>query len=187
LHFLTNTTIDTLDYSGNDWNSGSKIIMSVNRDPLRKLTIRFGIDISKSRTRLILIPNFLLEGISIDTISQNGSSYNSAEDEMQLLNDKLKSINLNGLAMIVICDDIEFTSCSWNNFLWITFTRTNPSHDIYGINSYTMHKHWACKGPLVFDARIKTHHAPPLLVSEETNKSVDKFIASSPSLQSILQ
>jgi 4-hydroxy-3-polyprenylbenzoate decarboxylase len=89
--------------------------------------------------------------------------------------------------MIVICDDIEFTSCSWNNFLWITFTRTNPSHDIYGINSYTMHKHWACKGPLVFDARIKTHHAPPLLVSEETNKSVDKFIASSPSLQSILQ
>ena len=184
LHFLTNTTIDTLDYSGNDWNSGSKIIMSVNRDPLRKLTKDLAL--TSILESLNINSKFFIEGILLIQFPK-WISYNSAEDEMQLLNDKLKSINLNGLAMIVICDDIEFTSCSWNNFLWITFTRTNPSHDIYGINSYTMHKHWACKGPLVFDARIKTHHAPPLLVSEETNKSVDKFIASSPSLQSILQ
>jgi len=38
LHFYTNTTIDTLDYSGNQWNGGSKLVVACNRNKSRKLS-----------------------------------------------------------------------------------------------------------------------------------------------------
>ena len=63
-----------------------------------------------------------------------------------------------------------------NNFLWVTFTRSNPSHDIYGINSFTENKHWGCKGALIIDARIKPHHAPPLVKDEAVEKRIDKLL-----------
>lgn len=37
LHFHTKTTIDTLDYSGNGWNAGSKVIMACRGPVIRKL------------------------------------------------------------------------------------------------------------------------------------------------------
>jgi len=61
-----------------------------------------------------------------------------------------------------LADDAAFMAEKLNNFLWAAFTRCNPSHDIYGVNSFTHHKHWGCKGPLILDARKKPHHAPVL-------------------------
>ncbi|MDB4904732.1 MAG: UbiD family decarboxylase, partial [Mucilaginibacter sp.] len=61
------------------------------------------------------------------------------------------------------------------NFVWVTFTRSNPSHDIYGIDSFTEHKHWGCNGPLIIDARIKPHHAPVLEKDPMVEKLVDKM------------
>ena len=75
--------------------------------------------------------------------------------------------------LIILCDDSRFTSATLNNFLWITFTRSNPSHDIHGIDSFSEHKHWGCRGSLIIDARIKPHHAPPLLKEPEIEKRVD--------------
>jgi len=40
---------------------------------------------------------------------------------------------------MVLCDDAAFMAKTVNNFVWVTFTRSNPSHDIYGINSFTQH------------------------------------------------
>ncbi len=68
--------------------------------------------------------------------------------------------------LIVLVDDSEFTARTLNNFLWVTFTRSNPAADMDGIGAFTARKHWGCEGPLVIDARIKPHHAPPLV--EET-------------------
>jgi 4-hydroxy-3-polyprenylbenzoate decarboxylase len=82
---------------------------------------------------------------------------------------------LGGLALMVLCDDAAFAAASINNFVWVTFTRSNPSHDIYGIGSFTEHKHWGCKGPLIIDARIKPHHAPVLERVPEVEKTVDKL------------
>ena len=81
--------------------------------------------------------------------------------------------NSNAIVMIVLCDNAGFVSETLNNFLWVTFTRCNPSHDMYGIVSFTENKHWGCKGPLVFDARIKPHHAPPV----EKDPAMEKHIA----------
>jgi 4-hydroxy-3-polyprenylbenzoate decarboxylase len=62
-----------------------------------------------------------------------------------------------------------------NNFVWTTFTRANPSHDIYGVDSFVQHKHWGCRGPLVIDARIKPHHAPPLIGDRAVEERVDRL------------
>src|SRR3546814_12412271 len=39
-----------------------------------------------------------------------------------------------------------------------------------GINSFTENKHWGCSGSLIIDARIKPHHAPPLVKDPEIEK-----------------
>ena len=68
---------------------------------------------------------------------------------------------------------------SWSlaNFLWATFTRANPAADIYGVGAFFEQKHWGCTGPLVIDARLKPHHAPPLAVDPQTAKRVDALAA----------
>jgi 4-hydroxy-3-polyprenylbenzoate decarboxylase len=60
-----------------------------------------------------------------------------------------------------------------SNFLWVVFTRSNPAADVYGIDASTHHKHWGCRGSLVIDARIKLHHAPPLIEDAEVTKKID--------------
>ena len=64
--------------------------------------------------------------------------------------------------VIVLVDDAPFIAQTFNHFLWVTFTRSNPSHDIYGLHALTAFKHWGCRGPVVIDARIKPWHAPVL-------------------------
>ena len=56
---------------------------------------------------------------------------------------------INRFPLIVVCDDSHFTARRLNNFLWVTFTRSNPAADIYGIESFQEQKHWGCRGSLV--------------------------------------
>jgi 4-hydroxy-3-polyprenylbenzoate decarboxylase len=77
-----------------------------------------------------------------------------------------------------------FTVAAVNNWLWVTFTRSNPSHDMYGVNAFTEHKHWGCRGPVVIDARIKPHHAPPVEKDPATEQRIDRLFAKSGSLYS---
>jgi 4-hydroxy-3-polyprenylbenzoate decarboxylase len=79
------------------------------------------------------------------------------------------------LPLMVVCDDPQFTAAQLKNFLWVAFTRTNPSHDMHGVQAFTEHKHWGCKGPLIIDARIKPHHAPPVEKVPEIEKAIDRF------------
>jgi 4-hydroxy-3-polyprenylbenzoate decarboxylase len=84
--------------------------------------------------------------------------------------------------MIIWCDDADFTAANLRNFLWVTFTRSNPSHDMYGIESFYDHKHWGSKGPLVIDARIKPRHAPAVIGDPEVEKKIDRIFAKGGSL-----
>ena len=84
---------------------------------------------------------------------------------------------IRGFPLIVIVDDSEFAAQSLRNFLWVTFTRSDPAADIEGIGSFIDKKHWGCTGPLVIDARIKPHHAPPLVDDPEIERRVDELAA----------
>ena len=91
-----------------------------------------------------------------------------------------------GLPLIALVDDSEFVAARVNNFLWAAFTRSNPSHDLYGVDSFIDHKHWGCHGPLILDARVKPHHAPPLIEDAKITKRVDRLFASGGSLHGLI-
>jgi 4-hydroxy-3-polyprenylbenzoate decarboxylase len=168
LHFYTKTTIDTLDYSGSGLNSGSKVAVAVAGDIKRELwgdlPAGFSLPHPFGAAKMVM-PGIL----AVETASTVNS------EEIGDLDHHFESMDLSGLPLMVLCDDAGFTAQNLNNFVWVTFTRSNPSHDIYGINSFTEHKHWGCKGPLIIDARIKPHHAPVLEKDPAVEKLVDRM------------
>lgn len=175
IHFFTNTTIDTLDYSGTGLNTGSKVIFAAYGEEIRSLDNELP-EILKNN-QLITSAKMIMPGIAaVETKPYSGES--DTASEIQQLNDFLKdSINtLSNLPLIVLCDDVNFISESLNNFLWVCFTRSNPSHDIHGIGSYYSHKHWSAKGPVIIDARIKPHHAPVLEKDPVIEERVSKLL-----------
>ncbi len=172
LHFYTKTTIDTLDYSGSDINLGSKLVVAVAGDKQRELWNELPTIFTTPRP----FNNFkmIMPGI----LAIEAPLYINEEEtinQIESLNTHFKNEDLHNLPLIILCDDAGFTAQTVNNFVWVTFTRSNPSHDVHGINSITEHKHWGCKGPLIIDARIKPHHAPPLVKHNAMEKRVDKM------------
>jgi 4-hydroxy-3-polyprenylbenzoate decarboxylase len=86
---------------------------------------------------------------------------------------------------MIWCDDASFTAANLRNFLWVSFTRSNPSHDIYGIESFDEFKHWGCKGPMIIDARVKPHHAPAVMSDPDVEKKIDPIFSKTGSLASL--
>ncbi|WP_442794651.1 UbiD family decarboxylase [Pelobium manganitolerans] len=182
LHFYTKTTIDTLDYSGSGLNTGSKVAFTVAGSVKR--------DLCNSLPDNLNLPNIFEAKLVMPGVAAvNAPQYideASAKAEIDLLNESLKKQDLNNLPLLVLCDDAGFTAKNLNNFVWVTFTRSNPATDISGINSFTEHKHWGCKGPLIIDARIKPHHAPPLVMDEKAEAKVDELAKKGGSLYGIV-
>lgn len=181
IHFYTHTTIDTLDYSGTGLNTGSKVVFAAYGEKVRNLCTEAPVALKELQG--FVNARVALPGI---VVLQAGAfaDYATAAAEMETLNAQLSSKmeELKEVAMIVVADDAGFTAETLNNYLWVTYTRCNPSHDIYGVGSFYEHKHWGCKGPLVMDARIKTHHAPPLILDEATERKIDRIFKKGGSL-----
>ncbi len=167
LHFQTRTTIDTLDYSGSGWNAGSKVVAACRGEKRRQLattvpnqlTLPAGFSDPVCCLPGILAikaPKFEVESI--------------ARAQAEALCQHLGNLDVPGIPLIILTDDSQFTAATVNNFVWVAFTRANPSHDIFGVHSFTEHKHWGCRGPLVIDARKKPQHAPELEIDPEVSK-----------------
>ncbi|RYY71447.1 MAG: UbiD family decarboxylase, partial [Chitinophagaceae bacterium] len=181
IHFYTNSTIDTLDYSGTGLNSGSKVVLAAYGERLRSLAT----EVPAALRELSSFQNARLVMPGVVALQTNAfSDYEAAAADMESLDAQLSSAldKLQGIALIIIADDAAFIAEKMGNFLWATFTRCNPSHDIYGIASFTRHKHWGCNGPLIMDARVKPHHAPALIKDPSVEKTIDKIFEKGGSL-----
>jgi 4-hydroxy-3-polyprenylbenzoate decarboxylase len=182
VHFYTNTSIDTLDYSGTGLNRGSKVVLAAYGKPIRSLCTEVPLGINECSP--LYNAHLAFPGVVV----VSAPVYTNEVDTVQLIERMYTGLSedaLQNVAIIVLCDDSGFTANNLQNFLWVTFTRSNPSHDIHGIHAFVKHKHWGCKGPLVIDARIKPHHAPAVEVLPETNKKIDKLFAKGGSLYGI--
>ena len=174
LHFQTRTTIDTLDYSGTGFNEGSKVVIAAAGSPVRDLSTRIPenathLPIGFGDCKLVMPGIVAIQGPKF-------TDHKQAENDMLALTETLKNIEWpDGLPLVVVVDQPAFTAEKLKNFLWVTFTRSNPSHDIYGVNAKTEFKHWGCAGALVIDARIKPHHAPPLVEDPGVSAKVDSM------------
>jgi 4-hydroxy-3-polyprenylbenzoate decarboxylase len=174
LHFQTKTTIDTLDYSGDGWNAGSKLVVACCGDKKRSLEAilpeNFDLPIGFSK------PKFVQKGIL--AIQANPyTDHESGQKAIRQLESYLERYEMEHIPMVLVVDDSDFVTQTLNNFIWVTFTRSNPSHDIHGVRSFVEHKHWGCRGSLILDARVKPHHAPPLIVDEKVKLKVDKLFS----------
>jgi 4-hydroxy-3-polyprenylbenzoate decarboxylase len=176
LHFQTATTIDTLDYSGSSLNCGSKIVIAVAGPVLRNLKSELpaGLEMPKGfGPAAICMPGIIaIQGPP--SVQLRGESDSLLDEFCSFFEER---DFFDGFSLIVICDDSIFVSSSLNNFLWVTFTRSNPATDIYGIRPEVRNKHWGCAGPLVVDARIKQFHAPPLLDDPTVERKIDELAA----------
>ena len=186
VHFYTNTTIDTLDYSGTGLNSGSKVVFAAYGDVIRELGTKVPAALQElsyfTNARLALPGVLVLQAPAF-------KNYDAAQEEMDRLDEQLrdKLDLLNQFPFIIVADDSAMLAETLNNFIWVTFTRCNPSHDIYGIDAFTQHKHWGCRGSLVIDSRTKPHHAPPLERDAAVEKTVDKLFEKGGSLHALLK
>lgn len=173
LHFQTKTTMDTLDYSGDAVNRGSKLVIATAGPEIRQLTKKIPSDFRSGSVEGFNLSDARLVAPGIIAVSADAfTTYENASREFDALT---RSLNVSSeVALVVIVDDAEFCAASAANWLWVTFTRSNPSHDIYGFESFYEFKHWGCKGPLIIDARIKPHHAPPLEEDTEVARRVEQ-------------
>ncbi|MFO8032274.1 MAG: UbiD family decarboxylase [Desulfohalobiaceae bacterium] len=185
LHFITRTTMDTLDYSGISLNQGSKLILAAAGPDKRSLDHKppavhwpegFGL------VRLFCPGILLFSGP--DHCLERDQQDPGLQRLCQVLSQQAQSFL--GLPLLVLVDDPEFCSQSWDNFLWVAFTRSDPATDIYGLNSFVHCKHWGCYPSMVLDARLKKHHPQPLEPDPEVEKSVDALGAPGGPLHGII-
>ena len=161
LHFETETTNDTLDYSGTGLNRGSKVIMACRGPAHRQLQTTVPKNFSLKSKPCMIAPGILA------LTGEKFTDYEQAEQEISELTQTIDPKMNDHIPLIILCDDSQFCAQHFDNFLWITFTRSDPARDIYGVKSFTRFKHWGCHGPLLIDARIKPHHAPGLDCPQE--------------------
>lgn len=186
LHFQTKTTIDTLDYSGAGLNQGSKLVLAAVGPKRRSLAIVPPPQLSLPSG--FSDPQICLPGVL--AVAGPGHRGNRDDDIEQSLTELARALDqqsdLESIPLIVVVDDSGETAASLRNFLWITFTRSNPSSDVIGVRSVIHQKHWGCDGPLIIDARRKPWHAEPLIEDPNVESRVDSLASPGGPLHGIL-
>lgn len=162
LHFLGNVNCDTLDYTGKELNTGSKLLWTSAGPKIRQL----GIELSnfpdlpeKFGHPEIFAPGILILEGPTHTLQRNCT-------DVRIENELCRTFSMwqqaESFPLVVLVDDAHFSSENWNNFLWTAFSKSDPATDLYGSNAQIVVKCWQCSSPLVIDARSKPFHAPEL-------------------------
>jgi 4-hydroxy-3-polyprenylbenzoate decarboxylase len=203
LHFVTRTTMDTLDYSGHGLNQGSKVMVTVAGKPVRDLSETppsslmealpndMGqVHIAMPGVVVIQAPPYLdrLSGQAsrdrlITSVQEWAANNRVTSREPYLSRDLAENswlglradrrADLSQLPLWILVDDADFCNQSLANLLWVTFTRCDPAPDSDGFFAFTENKHWGCLGPWLLDARSKPHHAPELLPDPDVERRID--------------
>lgn len=184
LHFQTRTTIDTLDYSGSGLNAGSKLVIAAAGRVRRELPTEIPAD--------LLLPegfngaSVCLPGVlAVSAPPWKVPAHHTDPIPEEFCQTFSRDSAINQFPLIVLVDDARFCGATLSNFLWTVFTRSNPASDVYGIDSFMENKHFGCHGSLVVDARLKTHHAPPLECDPQVSARVDDLFSRGKSLHSL--
>lgn len=207
LHFVTQTTIDTLDYTGGTLNHGSKLIIAATGPSRYRLATEITTDdwsflsssgctdvrIAMPGVAVVQAPAYhdperpeldqfclAAKRFSTDTADSHTIHEHMSSEHQAISSEDAKTLETKPQwRWIVWVDDAKSATRSLDDFLWTTFTRSNPAADIFGVQSFTREKHWGCCGPLVIDARRRPYHAPEL----EEDAEVTRRIESLPSLK----
>lgn len=183
LHFITRTTMDTLDYSGVSLNQGSKLIWAAAGREKRCLSTEFPAHFSLSED--FSQARIFAPGIAVCKGPQHRMGRDAQDPFLAALAEHpglcpekeggARDAGAPQIALLVVADDPDFVCRDLDNFLWTAFTRSDPATDIYGAGAFCRCKHWGCAGPLLIDARSKSFHAPPLQEDPDLQRRIDAW------------
>jgi len=174
LHFITRTTMDTLDYSGISLNQGSKLIMAAAGEIKRELGIKMPGQLPLDND--FSEPFFIAPGIMVLQGPKNKSPRDTHDQKLESLGSRLNEVgDMERFPLVIVVDEGPFTVANWENFLWVVFTRSDPATDIYGVGAFTRCKHWGAEKGIIIDARLKPYHPSVLKEDPEVEKRVDRL------------
>lgn len=179
LHFLTQSTADTLDYTGTALNEGSKLIWASCGEARRKLgTSTDDLGPLPELPQGFGAPQVALPGVVVLRGPRHARDRGEPDPAMEELARRLGAWERRErFPLVIVADDADFCAASLENLLWVAFTRSDPATDCYGADARITARHWSCEAPLVIDARAKPFHAPPLVEDPAVSARVDKLAA----------
>lgn len=155
------TSFDTLDYASGKINHGSKAMLVGVGAKKRELAREFNgaLPVGIRAARVYCGGCLVLEG----------SPY---EKDKTLAERIAKLNNFNEFQMVIVHDSAEFAD-STDKFLWATWTRFNPSTDVYAKEIKVVNNHISYTSPVVVDARMKSWYPKVVEPREDVVKLVD--------------
>jgi len=156
------TSFDTLDYASGKINHGSKAMLVGVGEARRELEREF--------------TGTLPEGVRKAAPFCGGClvlEANSYADESGLGARIAASGEFDSWQAVVIHDSIRFAQAT-DDFLWATWTRFNPSTDIYARSHAVQNNHISYEAPIVIDSRMKPWYPDEVEVRDDITALVDE-------------
>lgn len=156
------TSFDTLDYASGKINRGSKAMLVGVGDKKRELKREFQGSLPKGiKAAKVFCGGCLVveaEAYASDNDLAERIASSGAFDEFEI---------------VVLHDKIEYAD-SADKFLWATWTRFNPSTDIYAKKLEVKNNHISYSAPIVIDSRMKPWYPKEVEPREDIVKLVDR-------------
>ncbi len=156
------TSFDTLDYASGKINHGSKAMLVGVGEQKRDLQKEFhgALPVGVKAAKVFCGGCLVVEGTEY-------------EKDKTLAERIAMSGNFNEFQIVVLHDKIEFAD-STDKFLWATWTRFNPSTDIYAKEITVINNHISYTAPIVIDARMKPWYPKEVEVRDDIKQLVDR-------------
>lgn len=163
LIIFSNTSMDTLDYTGRRLNHGSKAVLIGTGDPVRTLPDQYdGPELPGVRK----VKTYGKGTLVLETVA-----FSEEPDLARKLLD-LRGKDLQNWPFIFLVDTIN-AAHDQTSFLWTTFTRFDPDFDIHA--NFTLNRHHPeYQLPIIIDARMKPGYPDEVKVDPETKSLIDK-------------
>lgn len=155
------TAFDSLDYASGKINHGSKAMLVGVGEAKRDLKREFSGDLPTDVKRA--------EVFCGGCLVVEGNSFAADETQAERI---AKCGKFDDFQTVVLHDSIEFARAT-EKFLWATWTRFNPSTDIYAKTVEIKNNHIVYGAPIVIDARMKPWYPKEVVAREDIVKLVD--------------
>jgi UbiD family decarboxylase len=164
LYVFSNTSMDTLDYTGPRVNEGSKAVWLGLGDPVRTLPAEFhGRGAPQGVTDVrVFCPGCLVVGGPPRSEEPEAASRIAGHPSFA------------DWPLLVLTDEPARAAASAMNFLWTTFTRFEPAADVHAAAHEVRRNHVAYRPPVVIDARLKPGFPEELYCDEATAATVTR-------------
>ncbi|WP_248927813.1 menaquinone biosynthesis decarboxylase [Paenibacillus hamazuiensis] len=163
LMIFGNTSHDTLDYTGDRLNHGSKAVLLGVGEPVRSLpAVYMEGELPGIRAAAVYCRGCLVVA---------GAAYADDPELPQRLLEQAGH-RLTAWPLVIVADDAAIAQ-GQTPFLWTVFTRFNPAADIYA-NAEVRRNRLAYELPIVIDARMKPGYPDELFPREDIVELVDR-------------